>query len=67
MTWITLTKSSQAQPGVRMQCPRNGDMYTVRRRGRVPGRVGILIEFSEGRDIAVVDAKHNWLVESSGV
>ena len=64
MGWVTFTKPSQAKPETLMLCPCTGNRYTVKRRGRVEGRVGILIEFREGNDVAVVDAKNNWLIEA---
>ncbi len=60
--WVAFTKPSQAKPEAIMFCPCSGNQYTVKRRGKVEGRVGILIEFKEGNDVAVVDAKNNWLV-----
>ena len=63
MSWNAFTIPAQAQPKARMMCPRSGNKYTVKRRGRVDGRVGILIEFEGGHDVAVVDAKNHWLIE----
>ena len=65
MGWIAFTKPSQATPKTLMLCPITGNKYTVKRRGRVEGRVGILIEFEEGNDIAVVDAKNSWLIDAN--
>lgn len=66
MNWKVFTKSNQAKPGVRMRCPTTGNEYVVSRRGRVEGRVGILIEFKDSAyDIAVVDAKNRWQIEST--
>jgi len=65
MGWIAFTKPSQAKPETLMLCPASGNKYTVKRRGKVEGRVGILIEFEEGNDVAVVDAKNNWLINAN--
>jgi hypothetical protein len=63
MGWIAFTKPAQATPETLMLCPTSGNKYTVKRRGRIEGRVGILIEFMEGNDVAVVEAKNNWLIK----
>lgn len=65
MEWEAFTRPLQAEPNTKMLCPATGEKYTVKRRGKVFGRVGILIEFKEGNDIAVVDAKNNWLINTS--
>lgn len=63
MKLLLFTKPAQAAAGTKMKCPESDSVYTVKRRGKVDGRVGILIEFCEGGDIAVVDAKNRWYVE----
>ncbi|MBL4898761.1 MAG: hypothetical protein JKX76_03820 [Colwellia sp.] len=63
MGWEAFTRPRQGETDAKMLCPVTGKKYTVKRRGKVEGRVGILIEFKEGHDVAVVDAKNNWLIE----
>jgi len=65
MEWSIFKKPNQATPGSIMCCPTTGIESTVKRRGRVEGRVGILIEFINGNDVTVVEAKNRWLVKSS--
>ncbi len=65
MSWEAFTRPSQAGHGAQMLCPVTGKKYTVKRRGKVAGRVGILIEFTEGTDVAVVEAKNNWLIDTN--
>ena len=50
MGWIAFTKP-QAKPETLMLCPSSGNKYTVKRRGKVEGRIGILIEFKGINDI----------------
>lgn len=65
MEFVLFSKPNQAAKGSVMKCPDSGSHFTVKRRGKVEGRVGILIQFSDDSDIAVVDAKNKWFV--SGV
>lgn len=65
MGWVEFKRPRQAEPNAKMLCPVTGNKYTVKRRGQVEGRVGILIEFEEGNDVAVVEAKNNWLIDTS--
>lgn len=64
MLWESLIRPLQAEPSTKMLCPTTGNKYTVKRRGRVQGRVGILIQFEEGNE-AVVDAKNNWIIDTN--
>lgn len=64
MNFELFAKPIQASPGRMMKCPKSDTPFKIKRRGRVEGRVGILIQFTDGTDIAVVDAKNQWLVES---
>ena len=63
--WEIFKYPSQAEVGLRMKSSTDSEAVNIKRRGRVEGRVGILIEFTDGTDVAVVDAKNKWLVEGT--
>jgi len=61
--WNIFKSPQQAKPGTVMRCPNSNDEFIVTRRGRVEGRVGILIQFKCGQDIPVVEAKNKWFIK----